>query len=130
MADIQIDAAISAYLKLRGALEGMKDEHKAKEAVLRSKMDKLEAYFLDFLNKSGTDSIAARGVGTVFKQDVVSAKVADWDALLDWVRANNAWEFLERRVSKSAVQEFASGNDQLPPGVEMSTTVEVRIRTK
>jgi hypothetical protein len=125
---IKMDDAIGAYLKLRTALAALKDQHKVSEGELQSKLNKLEAFFLDFLNKSGTDNIAVRDVGTVFKQDVHSVKINDWDAALTWIKDNGAWEFLEKRLAKSAVQDFAQSTNELPPGVELSTTVEVRIR--
>ena len=125
---VKMDDAIAGYIKLRDALEALKKVHSAKEALLAERMAKLEAFFLDFLNKSGSDNLAVRGVGTIFKQDVHSVSIQDWDATLAWIQENNAWEFLERRIAKSAVKEFAEANNQLPPGVHMSTAVEVRIR--
>lgn len=129
MSSVKIDDAIAGYLKLRKQLDDLKEQHRAAEAVVRGKMEKLESFFLAFLQVSGGDSFAARGVGTIFKQDVVSCTVKDWQATLDWIRANEGWEFLERRVSKSVVQEYAAVNNEIPPGVEMTTKVEVRVRT-
>lgn len=125
---VKMDDAIRGYLALRRQFEDLRETHKAAEAVVRGRMDKLEAFFLDFLNKSGGDTIAVRDVGTVFKQDVCSVSIEDWDAALAWIRAHDAWEFLEKRLAKSAVQEFAASTNELPPGVAMSTTTEVRIR--
>lgn len=126
---IKIDDAIGAYLKLRKQLEDLKKEHKLAEAAIASKMETFEAYFLNHLNTTGTDSVAARGVGTVFKQDSVACTVKDWEATLDWIRRHEAWEFLEHRVAKTVVQEFAISRNELPPGVEMTTRTEVRVRS-
>ena len=60
----------------------------------------------------------------------MSASVADWDAVLDHIRENDAWEMLERRVNKTAVEQFKAVNDDLPPGVNWSETQVVNFRRK
>ncbi len=128
MSGVKIDDAISGYLKLRGQLEELRDKHKAEEAVLSAKMEKLEAFFLAFLQVSGGDSFASREAGTIFKQEVTSCGVQDWEATLSWIIGSQAWEFLERRVSKSVVMEYAEIHSKLPPGVDVSKKVVVRVR--
>jgi hypothetical protein len=56
--------------------------------------------------------------------------VADWDAFLDHVRENEAWEMLERRVNKTAVEQFKSVEGDLPPGVNWAETQVVNFRRK
>jgi hypothetical protein len=128
MSTVKVDDAIEAYLALRKRLDEMKETHKAAEAEIAAKLEKLETFFLHFLNVSGGSSFQAKGIGTFFKQDVVSCSVKDWDATLAWIKEQDAWEFLERRVSKTVVQEYAAAQGQLPPGIDMTTAVAVRVR--
>lgn len=119
---------IAAYLQLREQRDGVVKRHKEELAPFNDKMTKLETFMLDLLNKAGVDSMAFKGVGTMFKKTTQSTKVADWDAVLGWIRANEAWEFLERRVAKSVVQEYSESTGSIPPGVEVTTDTVVQIR--
>lgn len=125
---IKIDDVIAGYIKTRNTIDEIKEAHSMQLAPYKAAIEKMESYLLNFLNVSGGSSFQAKGIGTVFKQDVVSCSVKDWDATLAWIKANSAWEFLERRVSKSVVQEFAASQGQVPPGVDITTTIEVRVR--
>lgn len=72
--------------------------------------------------------MAAKGVGTAFLQNVTSVTTEDWDATLAWIKAQESWEFLEHRVSKTVVQDYMESTGEVPPGVRVSTEVEVRVR--
>ncbi len=125
---MKIDAVITGVLVLRDQIDAKKQEHKAELAPLNEKMAKLEAYLLSQLQLSGSTSVAAKGVGTAYIQNVTSVTVEDWPATLDWIKTTEAWEFLERRVSKTVVQEYMESQGEVPPGVKASTEVEVRVR--
>lgn len=121
-------AVIEAYLKLRRQKEELADRHKDEMAPIAASMTKLEAFMLNTLNMSNVDSMAFKGVGTMFKKTVSSCKVAEWDAILAWIRDKEAWEFLEHRVSKTVVQEYSEQTGELPPGVEMTFDTVVQVR--
>lgn len=121
-------AVIEAYLRLRTQKDEIKDRHKDELAPVNLKIEKLEAFMLNILNASKVDSMAFKGVGTMFKQLVTSVTVEEWDATLAWIREKNAWEFLERRVSKTVVQEYSESTGDIPPGIKVSQETEVRVR--
>ena len=60
----------------------------------------------------------------------MSAVVSDWDAILDHVKENEAWELIERRVNKTAIKEFRDEHDDLPPGVSWNEAQVVNVRRK
>lgn len=119
---------IAAYLKLREQKAETADRHKDEMAPINEKMTKLETFMLDLLNKAGVDSMAFKGVGTMFKKDSTSVTAEEWDATLDWIKLNNAWEFLERRVSKTVVMEYAEAHGEYPPGLKVTTATLVQVR--
>lgn len=128
MSDPKPGEVIAAYLKFRQLKEKMADRHKEEMAPINNSMMKLEAFMLDTLNKASVDSMAFKGVGTMFKKTVSSCKVQEWDAILAWIRAHEAWEFLEHRVSKTVVQEYSEANGEIPPGVEVTFDTVVQVR--
>jgi hypothetical protein len=123
-----IDAVIAGVITLRDQIDEIKKVQKEALAPLNEKLNKLEAYLQSQLQLQGVTSFAAKGVGTAYLQNVVGVTVEDWAATLAWIKENNLWEFLERRVSKTVVQEFIEAQGASPPGVKVSTEIEVRVR--
>lgn len=125
---MKLDAVITGVITLRDQIDALKAEQKAALAPLNEKMAKLEAYLQSQLQLSGSTSVSAKGIGTAYLQSVVSVTVEDWAATLEWIKRTDAWEFLERRVSKTVVQEYMESQGEVPPGVKTSSEVEVRVR--
>jgi hypothetical protein len=119
---------IEAYLTLREQKTALAALQKEEMAPINEKMTKLETYMLDLLNKANVDSMAFKGVGTMFKKMTSSVTVEEWDATLDWIRTNEVWELLERRVSKTVAQEYADSHGEYPPGLKVVTDVVVQVR--
>jgi hypothetical protein len=115
-------------ISLRDKIDEIKKRHKEELAPLNQSMEKLEAYLQLQLTNLGTTSFAAKGIGTAYLQNVVGVTVEDWDATLAWIRSNEFWELLERRVSKTVVQEYMESKGEVPPGVNVRSETEVRVR--
>jgi hypothetical protein len=123
-----------SLLKLFIALRDRRAQRKAAytddDAGDKGKQDKIEVEFLRRFQERGIDNVAARDVGTAYRSTRASATVGDWDTFLDHVRENEAWEMLERRVNKTAVEQFKAEDGDLPPGVNWSETQVVNFRRK
>lgn len=128
MSGTKLDLVIAGVIALRDQIDALKTEHKEALAPLNQKMEKLEAYLQLQLTTLGTTSFTAKGTGTAYLQNVVGVTVEDWDATLAWIRAGDLWEFLERRVSKTVVQEYMESTKEVPPGVNVRQETEVRVR--
>jgi hypothetical protein len=66
--------------------------------------------------------------GTAYRTVRTSAKVIDMVEFLGFVRAKEAWDLLEARVSKLAAQELIKETKLPIPGVETSSEVCVNVR--
>lgn len=119
---------IKAYLALRKQKDDIKDRHKDELAPLNDKIEKLESWMLNALNKASVDSMAFKGVGTMFKQLCTSVTVETWSDTLAWIQENGLWEVLEQRVSKTVVQDYVEAHGVVPPGVKIAQEYEVRVR--
>lgn len=126
--DVDDVTLLKMFIALRDRRAKRKADYSADDADDRNKQDRIEAEFLRRFEERGIDNVSTRGVGTAYKSTQTSATVADWDALLDHVRHEEAWELLERRVSKGAVQQFAAEHEDLPPGVSWSERQVVNFR--
>lgn len=120
------DDLVAKYIKLRDFKDRVDSEYKAKLSQINDAMDNIEQNMLTFLNESGVDS-AKTPFGTFFKRTSTSARVADWDVVLQFIMDNDMTNMLEKRVSKSAVEEYIAINGKSPPGVDVVRKVEVGV---
>jgi phage host-nuclease inhibitor protein Gam len=125
---MKLSEAVSLYIQMRDKKAQMKADFEASIAPLNEKMDKLEAKLLDVFNKTGMDSVKTE-FGTAYATTRTTASVADRDAFMDYVKANEEWALLEVRTSKTAVEQYRAANDnELPPGVNLREERVVNIR--
>lgn len=128
--DVDDASLLKLFIALRDRRAARKAAYQADDESDKTKQDKIEVEFLRRFGERGIDNVSARGVGTAYRSTRVSATVADWDELLGHVQENDAWELLERRVNKTAVEQFKAVNDDLPPGVNWGETQVVNFRRK
>lgn len=122
-----IGDVIRTYMKLRDQKAAIEAELKERVADLKGKMEKLEAYLKTQMDAQGLTSFKSE-YGTAFLTTTDYANVADWDAVLNFIRENDAYDMLEKRVSKIAVRGYIEANKVVPPGINYGTKLEVNIR--
>jgi hypothetical protein len=124
---INIDDVIATYVKLREQKAVIEAEAKQKVAAFVAKMDKLEAWIKEQADAQGVTSFKTKH-GTAFLTTTDYANIADWDAVLNYIRENEAYDMLEKRVSKTAVRGYIDMNKAVPPGINYGTRLDVNIR--
>lgn len=124
---MKLDLIVERYVQLRDRRAQMKAAYEASVADITTGMNRLENAILATLNEQGAESFRTAH-GTAYKSTSTSATVADWDSLLGFVRENDRWDMLEKRVSKTAVDQFRAANDDLPPGINYRESVSVGVR--
>jgi hypothetical protein len=118
---------IRTYMKLREQKAAIEAEMKDQVSSLKAKMEKLEAYLKTQMDAQGLTSFKSE-YGTAFLTTTDYANVADWDVVLDFIRTNEAYDMLEKRVSKIAVRGYIEQAKAVPPGINYGTKLEVNIR--
>lgn len=124
---LTIDSVVAAYLKLRDEKRAIDNDAKQRTAAITEKLDKLEAWIRTQAEAQGVTSFKTTA-GTAFITTADFASVADWDATLEFIKTNNAYEMLERRVAKGAVRAYIDETKQVPPGINYGTRIEVNVR--
>lgn len=124
---MKLSEAVSLYIQMRDKKAQMKADFEASIAPLNEKMEKLEAKLLDVFNKTGMDSVKTEH-GTAYTTTRTTASVADRDAFMEYVKANEEWSLLEVRASKTAVEQFKAVHDDIPPGVSIREERVVNVR--
>lgn len=124
---VALDDVVDRYVKLRDKKAEMDAAHKLALEPINAAMDRCETYLLATLKGMGVESVRT-SAGTAFTKTAVSVTVANWPALLDFIKTKNMWSMLKRDVTKSVVQEYREEHNDLPPGVSWSEARVVNIR--
>jgi hypothetical protein len=124
---LTVGDVIDTYIKLRNRKDAIEAEAKARVKEIKEKLDKLEAWLKIKADEEGVTSFKTTS-GTAFLTVVDYANVADWDATLEFIRGNEAYDLLEKRVSKTAVRSYIENDKTVPPGINYGTKVEVNVR--
>src|SRR6478735_4322702 len=125
MADI--GKRVEQFVKLRDLIKSRDDEHKKAMKPLRETLESLNSVLLAHLNDMGGNSIAT-DAGTAYRTEKKSASLADSEAFMNYVIANQAFDLLDRKANVTAVEEHIKENDAPPPGVNFSSTFVVGVR--
>jgi hypothetical protein len=124
---VKVDDVIATYMKLRGQKEAIEAQMKEQTAAIKAKMEKLESWIKEQADVQGVTSFKTKH-GTAFLTTSDYANVADWDAMLSFVKENEAYDLFEKRVSKVAVRGYIEQTKTVPPGVNYGTRLDVNIR--
>jgi len=132
---VSTDVLVAKYVELRDRCTAAKKRYEAEVAPMKELMVKLEDKLQEILDNIGANSLNTDH-GTVFRTYKESATVGDWNALLDYIKENDQWSLLERRVSKTHVKELmeeardGSYRNPPPPGVNLVRIAAVQVRRK
>lgn len=127
MADIA--AKVKKYIELRTTLDAARKEYQQIESDLKAKMQDIEFEILNVSDQLGVNSLKTE-FGTAYRAVKSSYRILDWETYLDWAEKNDALHTIQKRVTKSAVDEIVNetlGGD-LPPGIDLYTEMTINIR--
>ena len=119
---------VKVFLKIRKARSDLKAAYEADDAKLKAQAAQLDALLLKHLNDTNASSMAT-AAGTFYRQEEVTPTGSDWEAFYTWVKANDAFDALERRIKKTFIREWMDTHDgAIPPGVSVYREYVVRVR--
>lgn len=122
-----VEQVVETYLKLRRKKEAIEASTKEQLATVKDKMTKLESWLMQKADEEGVTSFKT-SAGTAFVTSTDFANVADWDAVLTFIKENEAFDMLEKRVSKTAVRAHMDETGEVPPGITYGSKLGVSIR--
>jgi len=124
---VTVDSVIKKYMKLRDEKAAIEAEIKERVDKIKADMAKLEAFLKAKMDADGLTSFKSEH-GTAFLTTTDFANIEDWDAVLKFIREEEAYDMLEKRVSKTAVRGYIDANKEVPPGIRYGTKLDVNIR--
>lgn len=127
MTDLSADQIIAAYVKHRNEKERLTADYKSNVKVIDEKLKKLEVWLQMWLSSQNINSVNT-DAGTAYKTTVEQATVSDMNAFIEFVKENEAWHLLEKRVSKTGIREMLDADEPIPPGVNWYVTTAINVR--
>jgi hypothetical protein len=128
---------IQTHHRIDDARKALKREYEAADQEYLDQLEKIEGHMLVILNDSfgveGSASVAGTA-GTFYREEDVRPRADDWDTVYHWIAKNDAWEMLEKRLTKTFVKKFMEANKDengaslLPQGVSVFRKFVVRVR--
>lgn len=119
---------VKAYTNLRDARTALKREYDEKDAQFKEAQGRLEAHMLDFLQKNNMDSVKTEA-GTFYRQEEIKPSASDWTSFYGWIKEHDAFDALEKRVTKTFIKDYMDAHDGgLPPGISVYREYVVRVR--
>jgi hypothetical protein len=123
----KVDQYVRLYIALRDKIKLMDDAYKAEKKEFTDQMDQIEGVLQAALEKTGSEGIRTKH-GTVFLTTKYTASLADPEAFMNYVIENDMFELIDRRANSTAVKDYATEHDALPPGVNLNSYTSVNVR--
>jgi hypothetical protein len=124
---VTVDKVIAKYMRLRERKAAIEAEVKEQLEAVKADMLKLEAWLKQKLDEDGLTSFKTDH-GTAFLTTTDFANVEDWDATLKFIIEHEAYDMLQRRVSKDAVRAYIDDTKEVPAGIKYGTKLDINIR--
>lgn len=108
----QLDELIQQSLDLRNEYKALDKQSEE----IKERFKDVKYQIIKKCNEMGVDSASKKGVANVSIVVKKHASVQDWDALIEYMKANDAWYLFQKRIATKAYQETLEldGVEDLP----------------
>lgn len=125
-----VDKLVERFASLRTMRAEAKAVFEAADTLIAEAMALLERVMLAKLHDMGATSIKTNN-GTLYIYPKKTVSIVDFDALWEHIKANDAPELFQRRITLSEVEAYNETHANAPvPGLVVETTQEARLRAK
>jgi hypothetical protein len=126
--DYPADTLTEIYIKIRDRREALKAKFEVEDAALKEQMEVVSAEILVLCKENNADSIKTKA-GTIIRRVDTRYWTNDWDSMYNFIKDNDAYPLLERRLHQSNLKQFLDDNpDKLPMGLQANSKYTVSIR--
>ena len=125
---MDISKIAKAYIAIRDKRSEIKKAWEVQDEDLKAKLTLLDGQILKFLQDNKLDSSATE-FGTVYRQEEIKAGAADWGAVWEWQKANDAPDLVEKRIAQGFVKKYMQDHEgEIPPGISVYREYVARVR--
>lgn len=123
-----IDEAVKSYIEHRNALKAFMAQAKIVEDTTKADLAKVSMWLRQKGDELGIDSFKTQ-YGTAFRNVKTSYRMGNWTQFIEWVKATDNFQCLEKRVAKLSTKEIHDETGVIPPGIDYSAEVEFDVRS-
>lgn len=122
-----VDKRVQQYVEVRDAIKAANEKHDAAIKPLVELQNLLTGWLQQFMETAGADNIKTPH-GTCYNSTRYTASLADPEAFMTFVKANNLFDLIDRKANVTACRDYCEEKGTLPPGVNMSAIKTVGVR--
>lgn len=122
-----VEKRIEQYVQVRDAIKAANDKFAEQMAPMLETQNLLTAWLTAKLEQVGAESVKTKA-GTVYSSTRYSASLADPAVFMDYVKAHDKFDLLDRKANATAVRDFVAETGSLPPGVNLNAIRTVGVR--
>lgn len=120
---------VRVYRKIRDARSAATALYKQQDTAYKNSLQLIANQLMAYLDANKQESARTQGEGTFWKEEQITPTAADWDIIYRWIAENNAFDFLEKRLTKSFLAaHMKRHNGAIPPGVNVLREWVIRVR--
>ena len=124
MSELTADKLVSIYIKIRNVIKEKEDEIKR----FKEQQDQIADKLLSLCNEQNVDGLKTPE-GTVSRRVNSSYWTSDWEQMHKFIRDNEAFHLLEKRIHNANMREFLSDNPDLCPiGLQSNKKYIISVR--
>ena len=126
--ELSAEKLAEIYIKIRDKRAEIKDKYESEDSDLKDQMDMLAEKMLDICETQGADSLKTK-TGTIIRKVDTRYWTRDWESFYDFVKDNEAYPLLEKRIHQTNMKQFLEENpDLLPAGLQSDSKYSIVVR--
>ena len=124
MSDYNASELAGIYIKMREKIRGLEDKVK----TIKEQQSMIADKMLELCNEQDANSLNTTN-GTISRRLNSSYWTSDWDSFYQFVKENDAYHLLEKRIHNGNMKEFLADNpDAVPMGLQARNQYVVSVR--
>jgi len=127
--EVDYGELIKLYVEARDAKQALEKKQKEHLKQYNDVMMMIEGKLMAHLQEVGLQSLSS-DVGTAYLSHRRTAPIHDAVAFKGFVIENRAWDMLDWKANVTAVGDFLTEHNALPPGVNYKSTVSLGVQRK
>jgi hypothetical protein len=125
--DADAESLVSAYINIRDERDRIISQQKQALKELELQLEAVSKALLEICKENKLDGFRT-DFGTVSQITKTEYWTNDWDSLYKFIKENDAFHLLHKRVNQSGMKEFLEENPDLhPAGLNVDQEYSIRV---
>jgi len=125
---VPLDKLAAVYIKIRNKIAELTKAYDAEVEALKEQQTMVGNEMKTLLQTLNVRSVNTVG-GTVVLTEKVRYFPSDWSEFKRFVKDNDAFDLMEKRIAQTNMAKFLEENpDKYPPGLQSETEISVSVR--